>query len=201
MFGANQQVPHAGGCYKERRRQRGAIPLALAKLASPVAGSALPVFYRPLEARVRAEAEHELAPFRAVFFPLPACRLRGVTGYYLRGHPEVFKKPLPTQVPTRRGPAARTAFTYTPLAAGGDEQTFGANQQVPHARGCYQSGDGSVAQFPRCEPRSPPCGLTLPVFYRPLAASRAEAEHELARSRPVSFPLRACSFRGVTGYY
>jgi len=51
MFGANQQVPHAGGCYRERRRQHGAIPLAPAKLASPVAGSALPVFYRPLEAR------------------------------------------------------------------------------------------------------------------------------------------------------
>ena len=73
----------------------------------------------------RAEAEHELAPSRAVFFP-PACRLRGVTGYYLRGHPEVFKKPLPTQVHTRRGSAARTALKYTPLAAGGDEQTFGA---------------------------------------------------------------------------
>ena len=127
----------------------------------------------PFGGAIRAEAEHELAPSRAVFFPLPACRLRGVTGYYLRGHPEVFKKPLPTQVPTRRGSAARTAFKYTPLAAGGDEQTFGANQQVPHARGCYQSGDGSVAQFPRCEPRSPPCGLTLPVFYRPLAASRS----------------------------
>ena len=168
---------------------------------APLRGQRCRSFTALWRRELRAEAEHELAPSRAVFFPLPACRLRGVTGYYLRGHPEVFKKPLPTQVPTRRGSAARTAFKYTPLAAGGDEQTFGVNQQVPHARGCYQSGDGSVAQFPRCEPRSPPCGLTLPVFYRPLAASRAEAEHELARSRPVSFPLRACSFRGVTGYY
>ena len=66
----------------------------------------------------RAKVDHELA--LAVFFPWHACRLRGVTGYYLRGHPEVFKKPLPTQVPIRRGPAARTAFKYTPLAAGGD---------------------------------------------------------------------------------
>ena len=33
-------------------RQRGAIPLGAANLARPVAGSALPVFYRPLAARV-----------------------------------------------------------------------------------------------------------------------------------------------------
>ena len=39
VFGVNQQAPHASGSYKERRRQRGAIPLAPAKLASPVAGS------------------------------------------------------------------------------------------------------------------------------------------------------------------
>src|SRR4249919_1563510 len=81
---------------------------------------------RAVRGASRAEAEHELAPFRAVFFPLPACRLRGVAGYNLRVHPEVFKKPLPTQVHTRRGSAARTALKYTPLAAGGDEQTFGA---------------------------------------------------------------------------
>ena len=48
---------------------------------------------------------------------------------------------------------------------GDDEQTFGVNQQVPHARGRYKSGDGSVAQLPGCEPRPP--GLTLPSFTAP----------------------------------
>ena len=60
-------------------------------------GSALPVFHRPLMARVeRAEAERELAPFRPAFFFLPACGShpacksraacgsRGIDGYHLR---------------------------------------------------------------------------------------------------------------------
>ena len=34
----------------------------------------------------RAEAEHELAPSRPVFFPLRACRSRGVPGDHLRMH-------------------------------------------------------------------------------------------------------------------
>ena len=46
-----------------------------------------------------------------------------------------------------------------------------------------------MAQFPRCEP---PSRLTLPSF-------TALAEHELARSRAVSFPVRACSFHGIAG--
>jgi hypothetical protein len=32
-------------------------------------------------------------------------------------------------------------------------------------------------------------------------ASRVEAEHELAKSRPVFVPQPACRFRGVTGYH
>ena len=57
---------------------------------------------------------------------------------------------------------------------GGDGQVFGGDQQDPYARGCYQNGDGSVSQFPCArqvgEPRFPLCGVTLPVFYRPLVA-------------------------------
>ena len=78
---------------------------------------------------------------------------RGIAGDHLRtpeaenadGN-EQTEKPLPTQVHTRRGSAARTALTYTPLATG-------------------------------------------------------DAEHELARSRAVFFPLRACRFRGIDGYH
>ena len=104
----------------------------------PATAVSTALFWRRQDPRVRLlqKSEHELAPFRAVFFPQPACRLRGVTGYYLRGHPEVFKK-LPTQVQTRRDSTARAAFTYAPLAVGGDEQVFGVNQQVPHAGKCY----------------------------------------------------------------
>jgi hypothetical protein len=72
----------------------------------PVAGSALPVFHRPLAARSRAEAEHELAPSRPVFFPLPVCRSRGVPGYHLRMHPEISQ--AETGVP-EEGQAARRA--------------------------------------------------------------------------------------------
>ena len=32
-------------------------------------------------------------------------------------------------------------------AAGGGEQTFGLSQNVPHARGCYQSEDGNGGSF------------------------------------------------------
>jgi hypothetical protein len=60
--------------------------LGTANWRDPVAGSALPVFHRPLAARVRAEAEHELAPSRPVFFPLPAYRSRGVPM-----HPEILQ--------------------------------------------------------------------------------------------------------------
>jgi hypothetical protein len=48
---------------------------------SPRCGvSALPVFLHPLAVRVRAEAEHELAPSRPVFLPLPHSQSRGVPG-------------------------------------------------------------------------------------------------------------------------
>jgi hypothetical protein len=50
----------------------------------------------------RAEAEHELAPSRAVFSPLSACSSRGVPGYHLRVHPEI-------QAETAGSPAARRA--------------------------------------------------------------------------------------------
>jgi hypothetical protein len=36
----------------------------------------------------RGAIEHELAPSRPVFFPLSACRSRGVPGHHLRMHPE-----------------------------------------------------------------------------------------------------------------
>ena len=48
-------------------RQRGAISCA-ANRRDPVAGSALPVFHRPLAARSRAEAEHELATIPTCIF-------------------------------------------------------------------------------------------------------------------------------------
>ena len=61
-----------------------------------------------------------------------------------------------------------------------DEQMFGAKQQVPH---------GGNARGRHC--LSPPFG----------GARRVEAEHELAKSRPVFVPRPACRFRGVTGYH
>ena len=48
-------------------RQRGAISCA-ANRRDPVAGSALPVVHRPLAARSRAEAEHELATIPTCIF-------------------------------------------------------------------------------------------------------------------------------------
>jgi hypothetical protein len=50
----------------------------------------------------RAEAGHELAPSRPVFFALPAYRSRDVPGYHLRMHPEI-------QAETAGSPAARRA--------------------------------------------------------------------------------------------
>jgi hypothetical protein len=103
----------------------------------------------------RADAEHELAPSRPVSFPLRACRSRGIAGNRLRTRQrqaenadgnEQTEKPLPTQVHTRRGSAARTALTYTPLATGGEQQMFGVSQQVPHAGAVYiKNGGGSAA--------------------------------------------------------
>ena len=61
----------------------------------------------------------------------------GVRGPFHDGA-EQAKKSLPTQIHTRRGSAARTTLTYTPLAVGGDKQTFGAEQQVPHVSGSYK---------------------------------------------------------------
>jgi hypothetical protein len=60
MFGANHQVPHAGGSYAP-------------SLSFTAFGGAS-----------RADVEHESAPFRPAFFPPPACRYRGITGYHLR---------------------------------------------------------------------------------------------------------------------
>ena len=78
---------------------------------SPRCGvSALPVFLRPLAARVRAEAEHELAPSRSVFRPLPACsayRSHGAPGDHLRMHPELSQ--AETAGSPEEGQAARWA--------------------------------------------------------------------------------------------
>ena len=68
---------------------------------------------------------------------------------------EQAKKSLPTQIHTRRGSAARTTLTYTPLAVGGDKQTFGAEQQVPHVSGSYKEADGSTLQFLWHRPKLP----------------------------------------------
>jgi hypothetical protein len=123
-------------------RQRGAIPLPAANLASPVAGSALPVFHRPLAARSRAEAEHELAPSRPVFF---LCLLAGLAALlaimceciqrFCRRKPVYLKKakpldglrrdrPLPTALNKLRN---RFRRRFTP----GEVQRLG---QSSHAR-------------------------------------------------------------------
>ena len=130
------------GCYKEARRQRGAILLAPPGWRDPLRGQRCRSFTALWRRESRAKAEHELAPSRAVFFP-PACRLRGVTGYYLRGHPEVFKKPLPTHVPPAGSGRSNSAQVHA-LAAGGDEQTFGENRQVRTRAAATKSGDGSA---------------------------------------------------------
>jgi 4-amino-4-deoxy-L-arabinose transferase-like glycosyltransferase len=62
-----------------------------------------------------------------------------------------------------------------PAINGSDEQTFGAEEQVPHGAQSYQYATGSATQF-LCPPpiwRDPLRGQRLPVFHRPLAA-RAE---------------------------
>ena len=86
---------------------------------------------------------------------------------------------------------------------GGDEQMFGAKQQVPHGGFRRLTSDGSAAHSSGAANwRSPRCGVSaLPVFLRPLAARvRAEAEHELAPSRPVFLPLPACSVKISTAF-
>ena len=61
---------------------------------------------------------------------------------------------------------SRCRLYCTPLATGGNEQIFGESQQVPYARGCYQSDDGNAAPFPGVrQVGSPiPLGSALPSF-------------------------------------
>ena len=62
---------------------------------------------------------------------------------------------------------------------------------------------GSVAQFPgRLRVGKTRCGGGRHCLSPPFGgARRVEAEHELAKSRPVFVPRPACRFRGVTGYH
>ena len=122
MFGANQQVPHACGRYKETETAPRRNSSGTGQVGEPRCGVSAAGLSPPFGGASRAEAEHELAQSRPVFFPLPACRFCDVTGYHLRMHPlagvpsvatvtEQAEKPLPTLSHTRRGSAARTALT------------------------------------------------------------------------------------------
>ena len=82
--------PARGSGDKISDRQRSAFPLAPATWrSSPLRGSwRCRIFTRPLAARSRAEAEHELAPSRPIFLPLPrshSCNFPG-TKHYRRTH-------------------------------------------------------------------------------------------------------------------
>ena len=90
-------LPTRADATKAQTAARCAIPPAPAKLASPRCGVMLPVL-PPFGGASRAESEHEPAPSRAVFFPLPAHRARGDPGY------------------PSRDSAARTTLTYTPFS-------------------------------------------------------------------------------------
>ena len=61
----------------------------------PVAGSALPVFHRPLAARVERKLNMSWHHPDLYFLPLPACRSRGVPGDHRRMHPEFRRRKPP----------------------------------------------------------------------------------------------------------
>jgi hypothetical protein len=54
--------------------------------------------------------------------------------------------------------------SYDGTIIGGNEQTFGENQQVRHGGGCYKSGDGSGGAI---TPLRAALSAHAAVFYRP----------------------------------
>jgi hypothetical protein len=119
-----------------------------------VRGRAAGMSVERLAARSRAEAEHELAPSRAVFFPLPACRSRDVPGYHLRMHPEVQAETAGYRAET----PGRTAIASDASYAGSHPARFnGSNSahirafRVDLARACAPC----VGQYWRPEQEKP----------------------------------------------
>jgi hypothetical protein len=82
MFGANQQVPNAGGSYKEAETAARRDFLGAAKMARPIAGSALPLFHRHLAARVALELNISWHHPDLYFFLCLLTGSRGVPGQY-----------------------------------------------------------------------------------------------------------------------